>query len=327
MKKTVIILSVTVIFSIIVFGLLYNHKTYINLPFETQETINNNNYSDLNSIDYAYGKFAFLKNNLFNTKLTILNAEHKSKNLYGIKSPFRIYKDIILYLSDSDLTAKNIDNGKNTIVANDVKHFLIFEDKILYCTKSNSLLYIQKIYGNQKEVLFSGVEKFYIYNENVFVIDKENLLTEISLKDFTKNQIAKLEIQGYPFEIMVQNRNLIILDSTNQFDILNLDTKNTISFSMSEKSYDNNKTVFICDDDMFYYSFQATEMNGSIVKNIRDTNNGLWSVNLTTLEKEQIVKETFNELYLYDENMLIGLKDNCIYRIDTINKNYEKLVD
>lgn len=38
---------------------------------------------------------------------------------------------------------------------------------------------------------------------------------------------------------------------------------------------------------MFYYSFQATEMNGSIVKNIKDTNNWLWSVNLTTLEKEK----------------------------------------
>lgn len=63
-----------------------------------------------------------------------------------------------------------------------------------------------------------------------------------------------------------------------------------------------------------FVSFQARKYSGSISFNEPHEDNGVWKIDLITLDKVKITNQSFDELFLFGE-LLVGTKSNKIYYI------------
>ena len=336
MKKfkiiTVIVLSLAIIG--ILFFAIFNQENNIAFTPTKNTSTNYNNYIFFNYLDYAYDKFAFVKDGLLKSKLTVIDSKNNYKNLSEINPPFSIYRDKIIHLNKENLTVTDINTNSDSLIQSNVYNFMVYKDSVIFHTNSltnnktdieKNSLYIYDLVSEKKQILYKEVSAFCINKDKLFIITKENMLIEMSLDSLAVKDIMQIDITSYPIYFIVYKEKIILQNSTNRFDIIDLNSKEITPLYISNKSYNNNKVSFICDDNNFYYSFQATKTDGSVVINTAGDNNGLWKVNIETLEKEKVLDETFNSLYLFEENLLFGIRESNLFRIDTTNKCCEKI--
>lgn len=325
--KKILIIFITVVLTlgvIFIVGYVGGSAKLLYIP-EKLASVNYNNYLSNNDIDYKDRRFAWLENGIFHSRLAIADDQGNFKYFSGVRSPFQICGDQVIFVKGERLLSKDTESGKDVEIANRVERFAVYHNSVLYLSQSDfdddsgvwrNGLYLYHSTDKAKQLLYENVAQFYIHRDTLFVVNDDDCLIEISLDDYSAREIVRLEPQQYPFTVMPQGDNLLICQCPNQLDILELATNKVQSIAVSESEYANNKLCFICDDDSIYYSFQATETNGSIVTDADDKHNGVWRVDPQTLEKEQILSETFESLYLFEGDRLFGVDHGEVYRID-----------
>lgn len=334
LNRRVIFITLSIflaIISCIMFFMFINIESNIKFTPKRITYVNYNNYDYWSCLDYKYDKFAFIETGLMKSRLTVVDSNNYYKNLNGVKGPFSIYKDKIIYLNKSKLMVANINSSSRSLIESDVFDFIVYQDMIIfntnYSTKTNmsrNSLYSYDFNSGEKKILYKDVSAYRVYKNKLLIIAEENILKEISLDSFEIKDIMQLNISSYPINFMICKDKIILQDKANSFDIIDLKSKENSVFYISKESYRNNRIVFICDDNSFYYSFQATKTDGSIVINTNSDNNGLWKLDLNTLKNEKILDETFNDLYLFDD-LLFGVKNNKIFKINVENGKYKQL--
>lgn len=306
------------------------------LYFPKGGTVNNfNNYINNNYIDSNDDKLGYLTKSVWGSKLILVDNQGKHKYLLEINSPFRIFNNKVLYVKSNKLISKSIETNKNTVIAFNVDEFQLFNDLIIYKTKSifnNTLgvweneLFTYDILTDRNTLISKNIQQFYISEDSLFTIE-DGLLFEVSLIDFSKRNITDLEIDSYPFLVMPLNKSKIVYLELNKIIIFDTESNIKDSIYLTKSDYANNRIIFICDENYIFCSFQATKTNGSVVNNKDDPNNGLWQLNTNTLEKEQLSQQVFDSLFLNGNGLLFGTKNNECFLIEVETKRVEKITE
>ena len=302
------------------------------LTFSLKESnvINYNNYTNCISndynLDYRDGKFALSEPTLFGSKLTIFDTDEKTNVYRKFSSYFQLCGKQIVYLNSGDLFLSNFDT--QTMIASKVDTYVAHKEGIVYSinvgeTEQFSIYWYD--FESQNHVLVTENAVQYCLSD-----DKLAVLTEDSwITVYTKEEAEKylqIEIDKWPFDFQLCNNQIVYLNSECHLKIVGLDTKELHTVKLNESSLSNSRIAYICNDEQIYCSFQATHTNGSIVNSIAMKTNGIWVINSVTLEKRKICDETFERLYLFDSDLLIGIKDGDAYQIDVTTGNTLKVL-
>ena len=86
------------------------------------------------------------------------------------------------------LFLKNIDTGDKITIAEDVNHFILHDDKILYSAQKYSKLYSYGLENCETTELYTSekIRQFSVYEDEIFIIDEKDCLIKISF-DGTEN--------------------------------------------------------------------------------------------------------------------------------------------
>lgn len=314
-----VILGVVIIFTTNIFN-----PVKLNFSPISISSVNYNNYVSDNLIDYKDNKLYCLKPNLLSSHLTIIDTNGKTKYINGVDHPFQISNDNIIYISNKNLYERNINTGKTNKISSDAIKFLVYNDLIIYCSKlkwsdrlgkwENSITVFNSTTKEHK-VAFENSDKFYIYHDKLYVVDIDDTIIEFSLDGFVSKRLFSIQNQGYGYTILfVKDKLLITYGLQSFFDILDLKTQQCQTIWISDDS--PAKINAICNDDSIFVSFQAQNMDGSIITNKKSNSNGLWKINPETLEKHKISSTVYKTLYLFGDNSLFGQQGTNVFKID-----------
>lgn len=290
-----------------------NKSVALSFDIEPSSTINYNNFLRENTIDYKENKFCYINKSLFGSYLNIVDENNNIQKIKGITSPFQLYDDKVFYIKNKNLISKNINDDTSYRIAKKISRFIVRDENIIFLS-TDYKLYIYNFTTKTKRKLLDDINNFVIIDKRIIAIDLYDWITQISIDDFSLKKIIKLPIESYPYTVMAQGKNLLFDLKHNKLGILDIETLKIDYIKLFEGDYVNNRVTFICDENSLYFSLQHTVTDGSIVKNINQTENGVWKINLKTLEKTKISNETFNELYLFGDNNLFGRKGASIQK-------------
>ena len=125
----------------------------------------------------------------------------------------------------------------------------------------------------------------------------------------------KIDIPAFPFRFMLQG-DKIVYEHQNSLRLVSLYSGEMEEITFTKRTHANDDFVFICDKEQIFVSFCARNTNGSIVSDVKDKSNGLWKINLLTLQAEKISEETYDELFLVGD-VLFGIFENNVFQIST----------
>ena len=331
MKKKLIIPIAIVLLLAITFTVFSVINSKVSVAFTPSKIsgVNYNNYTNENSIDYKDNKFAYIESNLFGSKLLIKDDAGKITSLKGVTAPFQLTEDGVAFIKNQDLYLQKLDEQKPTLIEKQVAKFYVYNNDIIYSTifqwntnkKQPSKLLVYNVGTKKIKTLHKDISDFCLGNDKVYVDytdyenDIENFI-EISLKDFKVKKIAQIEIQSYPFGFQANNKKIVLHHITNTFTFIDPETKEIKNVRAHKSEHANDLIIFVLDNENLYFSYQATNTNGSLVSDENDETNGTYKIDLKTYEKQKITDEVFDELYLFENNQLFGIKDKQIININ-----------
>ena len=333
MVLVIFLICIVMLICFIPFGKITELKT---TPQPINE-INYNNYLEDNRFDYKGDSMAWNDSSLFKSLLTVCMGNNEQLELDGVCAPFQLADGGVVYRKDHTLMYVDIDTKKHNHIADGVDRFMVYNDLIIYSTVSDE----SKDYRNELRkydmslktdmLIYEGVAdesvaEFYIHGESLFAVDENAVLIKISLDRDQSKEIIRLPIKAKPLFFMPLGDKLLYKFAGSMF-IFDPESGDEKQVMIGNGTYVNDRISFICNDSNIYVSFQATKTNGSIVQNIDDENNGLWSINPTTLQKNKICSEVFDRLYLFGDNLLFGTINDNLYSIDTASKHIAKITE
>ena len=287
------------------------------MPDRVVRKINYNNFigGNNNYIDYSDNKFAFLNMNT----LTIMDTNWDSQKIKGVSAPFQLHKENVLFVQKGTLFLKNIDTGDKITIAEDVNHFILHDDKILYSAQKYSKLYSYGLENCETTELYTSekIRQFSVYEDEIFIIDEKDCLIKISFDGKETQTLLQLDIYGYPYKVL-HIKDKIIMQYYNSIEIIDLKAGSKEKITIDEDQNANNRFSFICDDEHIYVSYGVRNTDGSIVTDVESDKNGVWRINISTKQKEKISPVVFSALFLYDGDLLLGYVDG---KIQQVNKN------
>lgn len=275
--------------------------------------VNYNNYIADNKLDYKGNQFAWQNGYAFASKMTVLNSNGEYTVHSGITNPFQILDDCVVYKQGDKLLQRSLSNQQEQCIAREVSDFVATENAVFYL--AGSTLFQHSWMDRNTAKLKDNIVQFYIHNDQLHVIDQNGYLMRLEV-DGTWQDLCMLQITEYPFCVMPQG-NFVISLRCNELVYTDIYTGATETICLSKGHYGNNRICFICDDQQLFVSFQATQTDGSIVRDIPHTDNGIWCVNFQTKQIDKLCNDTFDQLYLFAEKQLFGVKDNQLFQIDT----------
>lgn len=300
----------------------------IDLTVETEGQRNYNNYTYQN---YIGGNYIDCNNgNIIHKKgwvlsRTTLQTVDGVSVMYGIDSPFQLTDEYIYYCQFRKLKQKSLATQEVVTIASKVEAFIALDDAVYYlsgdtfghqlskydlCTKSN-------------KSLCDNIDTIYYHNDHVYALDVDGHLLQFN-ESGTSTEVYTFDIPHRPFYIQFQG-DCVLYENSNRFYFVNLTTKEVQIVALVDSMHANDRITYICDDNDLFVSYQATATNGSFVKDVPDDANGVWRVDPQTLEKEKLCDETFESLFLFSNDLLIGARDRQWYCISTENGQITRL--
>ena len=308
--------SVLIIISVFVFWYLTNKAKNPDLPdikIEPVCQVNYNNYMTDNRLDYKGNQFAWQNGSSFSPKLYLLNNDGEYTVHSGVTKPFQLLTDCVVFIKNNDLFKYQFSDQTEQRIAQKVSTFLATEDAVFY--RIGSTLFRYHWTDANATELKDYVDQFYIHQDQLYIIDHNGCLMRLK-DDGTWQELCLVQIEAYPFRVMPQG-DFIITQDCNELVFTNIYTGARETIRLSQGDYANNQISFICNDQQLFVSFQATQTDGSIVRDIAHTDNGVWRFNSQTRRLEKLCDSTFDELYLFSDNELFGIKDGQLFQIDT----------
>lgn len=304
-------LAIVSIVAVATASFVWRRPALAQFPVEFVEQVNYNNYLFENRMDHKGGVLAFQSRSLIGQQLTVYTDDGDASSIGGITSPFQICGGDIFYIKNGALKQRIIDSGAELVISEDVTSFIAMDTKVYYL--SAGALFVHE-HGTTR-LLGKELLQFYIHKDWVFAIGQDGSLSKLE-QDGGWTSVCTIQIDGYPFWAMPMGDNLIC-STAGALQIIDIQTGDEKTLSWRDDASANDRIVFICDDAHLYVSYQATQTDGSVVKDIEDPSNGVWSVDPETLEYEQLCEATFEELYLFDGDLLYGVRDDTLFLIDT----------
>lgn len=328
MKKKVLCIGLAI--GLLVVGsllvcLLINSARPVRITMDVKPAgqINYNNYIVDNRLDYKNNQFAWQNNSLFGSKLTLLSDSDTPSVLSGITAPFQLLKDRVVFIKNGNLLVRMLSGKQDKCISEKTTSFIAREDAVLYLSEGMLLQY--NWFDQNTSVLGENVYQFFIHQDQLYVVNLDEQLLRLE-QNGTWCKLYAFQMTSYPFCVMPQGNSVVYLKN-NELQYVDILTGISETVCLTDGNYANNRINFICDDNSLFVSFQATETDGSIVKDVDHANNGVWSVDHQTKEKEKVCNETFSQLYLFEGNQLFGVKDDKLYQIDTESGNVTQISD
>lgn len=275
---------------------------------------NYNNYVSDNMFDCRNNRAAWQSNVFFNSKLTISDGEGNNLVIRGKTESFQLLDNKFVFLKKGDLFYCLYSNEKKQLIAKDISKFVATEKRVYYI--SNNTLFEFNFDNQKSNKLKSKIDFIYYHKDKLFVIAQNGQLFSFNSEGKWQT-LCKLEIDFLPMNFMPQN-DFIISEVGNEFKYTNIYTGVTETISIVKDNYENNKICYICDDNLLYVSFQSTKTNGSFVKDVDSEMNGLWCYDYQNKKTKKISNDVFEQLYLFEDNNLFGVKNNKLYRVEDI---------
>lgn len=316
MKRILVIILISLCLALCIgaYLLFYYNKTdnLTAIPKQDDYDINYNNYSSNDvRLDFKYGRSAFTNGFL----LTVIEPNGDTNKLFYRGDSFQLYKNGIVYLEGNKL--KLLEDGKKGVtIASDVYKFTVKNDSVLYC--SDSTLYSYDIATKTFAIIAEDVIAFQTNDESLIVLSRvpnEGHFDSIfnvynNNGDVIKSLSFKLTYE--PFNFMITNDNIVYEDNNSIF-FLNINTGEIKNVSLSERTIQD-YVRYIVNDEVLFVSFQARKYDGSLSFYEGSEDNGVWRIDLKTLDKVKITDQSFDELFLFGD-LLVATKSNKIYSI------------
>ena len=322
MKKKVVIIGIIVSIGVLLMFILCSfigalRPEQLNIEVKPMHSVNYNNYVVDNCLDYKSGVLAWQSNSFWGPKITVVSQNNDTTVLRGITAPFQILDNRIIHIKNGTLISTTINNQRNEQIGKNVSSFLANKNRVLFLSNNHLVQY--ELDSKNTCTLKENVYQFFLHHDMLYTIDMEGRLSQLTTDGIWYEKFT-IPDMNYPFYAMPCENALIYLWQ-NELRVVDLSDGTIEKISLSDNSYANNRIVYICDDRNLFVSFQATETDGSIVKDVNHSDNGTWRINLQTMEKERVLYETFQQLYLFDGSLLMALKDNQLYQICIENGN------
>lgn len=316
MKKQLWIICLLILVSVgILLILITQSRNAVALDMEVVpiSQVNYNNYITENRLDYKENSVAWQNSSLFGEKLTLLNENGEYSVIPKVAKPFQLLQKRVVFLKNGELIQYSFGEEQKYTIANNVSRFIAMEQAVFYLTDSALFQYSWE--QKNAVLLKNNIVFFYVHQKSVYSIDAKGQLMRLN-DDWSWQDLCLLQINSYPFYVMPQG-DCLISRQGNKLCYINIYTGITETIRLAEGDYANNRIGFVCDDDNLFVSFQATKTYGSIVKNITNDINGVWSIDFHTKETRKICEDVFDQLYLFEGNRLFGVKNNQLYQINT----------
>lgn len=320
MKKTVLWIGLAIgLFAVIILiGILGFHvistqeSDELALSIVPVTQINYNNYVCDNQVDFKGNLFAWQESNIFSSKVSLLNDSGEHSVLTGVTAPFQLLEDRVLFVKEGILYQRILSTRTDTLIAENVYSFIAMEHTVLYI--SEDTLFQYDLDDGKAKPLGENAYCFFIHHDQICIAENDGKIMRLE-SDGTWSLLCSFPITSYPFFIMSMG-DYIVCEQTNALLLINTISGVTETVRVSEHNYATNRVAFICDNNRLFVSFQATKADGSIVFDVAHADNGVWSVDPETKEIRKLCDESFSQLYLFEGNLLFGVKNNYLYQID-----------
>lgn len=320
-RKSIILISaiclsvLLLIIGVVVVKMIFFDADALTITPESDIGVNYNNYVAGNgALDYRYGKFAWRNGNV----LTVVDDSGTVSTRWWGNYSFQLHKDGIVYLQFHELMITDENNEPHTVAKN-VTEFVVLENSILYLSENGDdeclYSYDLETITYTKLIESDDVIGFCVSDDRVYVLT-DSATSKETLTVFENGVIVdnrEFNVVYFPFYMMAVGETLVYKDG-NALAFYDLNTEKTNVVKISERTIQDN-FVYAVNDKYAVVSYQALNYNGSLVSTAESESNGLWMIDLSTMQKEKISDETFYELYLYGDDFLVGVNSKGVFHI------------
>jgi len=287
----------------------------LDIAVEPVYEVNYNNYYEDTRLDYRGGQMAWQTG----FKLTLVKDDGTTSSLSGIPSAFQLLDDRVLYMKNDDLMCRMLSGGTDDFLSSGVSSFIALEDSVLYL--SNGALRKHQ-WDDQDLVLGYGIEEFFYHHNKIYVITDKGWLVELQ-SDGTWREIYDFNQTDFTLPMTLKfQKNCAIYQFSNELCFISLTDGSTKTVPLAETKSVDNHISYICDDQRLFVSFltaEAEDSTDTAAEDSPETNkdDGVWKITGVSGEKNKLCDETFEQLYLFENNRLFGVRGNDLFQIDT----------
>ncbi len=327
MKKHKIKVIVVIVIVIFVFTGCYKHDE-INMEHLYSDKVNFNNYSISNTVDFKQGKGVVCENMSFDDQLIVFDNGYKIDTMKSTSiQQCQICDSGVYYVSGDTLLFWNLNTKTHTAVVDQVNSFVLHDNMIVCSVYNNKLLLLNYNYDEIFSV--EDILNYTLTNEFLYYTTFDDVLYRLSLMDFTKiDELVKLDIDRYPYNINVSNGKVIINQGTSFviYDLENAkcETIQCTTPNISEQDYEYEIRSYICNDSQLYYCGYMNKYKGSFSFRAQSEFDGVYVIDLSSNVKEKISSNTYSELYNFGED-LFGIRDAVLYKININNGSEQQI--
>ncbi len=272
---------------------------------------NNANYACPGIFDNYENSYAVTEKFLWTSK-TSVNLNGEKKVILGDIS-YKLTDNGLLYLKNENLYY--LTNEGEEKLSSKVQEFCVFKGDIyLLRQKDNDVFLYRYNFETGKNDKLSDINIFKLYtdNNNLYFLGFDNYLYAAN-DDFTKfTQKLTAEPRVNPYYscisggcyITYQNGEMII----SIIPVTPKDLPESYAFTIDSKNGESGIAAFTSNGNYVYLSYKSSVGNSS-------DSNGLWKINLTSFSKEKISDKTYNSLYCYNNDNIIGFYNGTKYDI------------
>ena len=292
----------------------------IDLKIPDGAPVNYNNYSDYCYFD-CRGDY-IIRCNPYLTINAVLQKPDTSTSVISAAQCVQLTDNHLYFIRNNKLWRQDLSSGESDTIAIDVESFLVIEGIVYYISSYSDAfpqaLIKQDLSTGSSTTLLErsdySMDSLNYHNSQLYVITSEGLLCFDNAGTYTT--VCTYNITSFPYNAQISG-NFLLYDSGNSLVFVNLTSGERNIISISDSAHALDSLVYICNDNHIFASFQATKADGSFVSDIDHADNGLYHINPQTGEKTKLSSETFNVLYLFADDILIGNQNGKWVKINT----------
>ncbi len=301
---------------------------------------NYNNYNLLgNTLDYRYGKFAWVDNSCFGSVIAVQSEDGGAFYIRGYRdiAQIQLAEEGIYFLADLGLYFQSYEEDSSAeLIAEEIDSFIATGEYVFYgvlMVDTPSPIkpsgYANLMCLNKK----TGEHTLFAEDVNFYCIDDDGVYVKTS---YSESDVIAYTHEGTYTKAVLKDGAYLSVQCCGDFLAYCNDTSlNYIGENMEDfhaillcdDGHQYANVAGICDKDLFYISYHAVEHPAVEPMEIDSPSNGLWKIDPKTGEKERLSETTYDELYCFGTYGLFGVRDGEIYKISTEDGTALKISD
>lgn len=289
---------------------------------------NYNNYNLMgNTIDYRYGRFAWVDSSRLGSVLSVQSENGDVSYIRGYSdiTQIQLAEEGIYFLADLRLYLKlYTEEASVELIAEEVASFIATEEYVFYETHvvdtpslikpsgHTNLMCLNK--KSRETMLFAEDVNFYCVNDKEICIKTTYSASDVVAYTDEGTYTKGVLNDGVYISVQHCGEFLAYYDDTS-LNYIGEDTEGLNAILLCDDGHQYANVAGICDKGQFYVSYHAVRYPAVEPVEIDSPSNGLWRINPKTQEQELLCEMTYDELYCFGIHGLFGIKDGEIYKI------------